>query len=235
MKRSFTLIELLTVIAIIAILAGMLLPALNKARDRARAVQCVSNMKQIGTLEQMYTADNKDYVCPTRCMGGDTGPYSDTGSNWWYRLAPYMGKIAIGANMNDHPLNDLRCPIAEEVTNYGFYMCYAPLIGNSTSEHASGEGLHGGWGGDGSKPNPCKITKVERPSRTGSFMECLGEYASRDRFNLEITWAEGNYFIRDVHADNNNVLYADGHVDVVKIGSATNPSLSDAPYFKWKF
>ena len=61
-KNGFTLIELLVVIAIIAILAAMLLPALSKARERARQSVCMSNLKQIGVCFVMYIQDNDEWI-----------------------------------------------------------------------------------------------------------------------------------------------------------------------------
>ena len=65
-KSRFTLIELLIVISIIAILAALLLPALNKARDKAKSLSCINVLKQSGTGVMQYLSDNDDHFFPTK-------------------------------------------------------------------------------------------------------------------------------------------------------------------------
>ncbi|MCI6288558.1 MAG: type II secretion system GspH family protein, partial [Lentisphaeria bacterium] len=73
--KTFTLIELLVVISIIAILAGMLLPALNAARNKAYAIKCVNQQKQLFYPLITYADDNKEYSVP---VNGDTGTIKRT-------------------------------------------------------------------------------------------------------------------------------------------------------------
>src|SRR5271170_3720942 len=72
-SAGFTLIELLVVIAIIAILAAMLLPALSAAKQRAQAIQCLSNERQLLLAWVMYANDNHDLLVPNRGLNGATG------------------------------------------------------------------------------------------------------------------------------------------------------------------
>ena len=91
--HGFTLVELLVVVAIMAILASMLLPVLNKARERARTATCMNNLKQLGLAWMMYLNDYDEYFPPID-QGNVCWAYPGNYSKNWIRfLAPYVPQI----------------------------------------------------------------------------------------------------------------------------------------------
>jgi len=96
-RRAFTLIELLVVIAIIAILAAILFPVFAQAREKARAVSCLSNQKQIGTGILMYAQDYDETIIPWVTAREYTGqPHNER--TWCWKIQPYIknGALVVG-------------------------------------------------------------------------------------------------------------------------------------------
>lgn len=135
-RKGFTLIELLVVIAILAILAGMLLPALNSVRGKAKTLNCISNMKQIGVGFEFYLADNDrfymmDCVTWVPVEGKSASFYSWTGPahnarEWRGTLCPYIEDYKIRRNcpaVLDYNANSSAVqPIGCDMRTYG---CFA--------------------------------------------------------------------------------------------------------------
>jgi len=107
--RGFTLIELLVVIAIIAILAAMLLPALAKAKEKAKTIRCASNEKQIGLAYLMYSQDNANFLPVAGVLY--SGGVSPVG--WFLEISPYIGRGTTNAATLSATNSVVACPSAK--------------------------------------------------------------------------------------------------------------------------
>jgi prepilin-type N-terminal cleavage/methylation domain-containing protein/prepilin-type processing-associated H-X9-DG protein len=198
-RKGFTLIELLVVVAIIAILAAMLLPALSKARERARQAVCINNLKQIALGFMMYLQDY-DERFPRRTEGCD--PFTGATKYWRTHILDYI--CAYTRGYTEKKKEVFHCPSHRTFAFDNYNLSYGYNYYGSGNQDGFGYKSH---------PAPpsrsIKYSMVEDPYNTIVVADSSG----RASVNDIITHSKfANYPIGDRHSGGANVLWADWHV-----------------------
>ena len=186
-KQRFTLLELLIVIGIIAILAGLLLPALNQAQKTARSTQCIGNFKQIGLIQAQYLSDSNDYL-PNL---GNATKLIDT---WAVTYAKFNGININQANSwcgRPSPKSIWVCPSLRRIWNNGDRDTY------------------GMWSYLGAR----KTNPITKPARQIVQMDSMYDKTTSNQWNLVTGYFSINENVKVAyrHKMKAGALYLDGH------------------------
>jgi prepilin-type processing-associated H-X9-DG protein len=229
-RNAFTLVELIVLVAMIAILAAILFPVFAQARDKARTTTCISNLKQIGLGITQYIQDNDETICPF-------GYPTSSGARYWYGtynsgtgvydmsqglLQPYMKNVKIQDCPNAPPITSAtgNRPVA-----YGFnydYLYFPTYSGDPSSpDYAKLSG----------NPIPAALCAFDSPSETimmsgNGFIE--PNTGSMARYSLirppsQSTYYDGVYggtygeTVHGLHQGCANVLWCDGHASARRV------------------
>lgn len=211
-RRGFTLVELLVVIAVIAILAALLLPALARAKESARRIRCTSNLRQLGLATQMYWADNED-----QCFRYRSG-FTNKGVTYWF------GWLEQGAE-GQRAFDATQGALYPYLQGRGVEIC--PSLNYSLGQFKlKAKGAAYGYGynlhlSTAAHQPPVRISTLTRPTDTALFADAAQVNTFQAPASPANPMLEENYYISTNtaeatthfrHGQKANVIYCDGHV-----------------------
>jgi prepilin-type N-terminal cleavage/methylation domain-containing protein len=193
---AFSLVELLMVIAIIALLASLLLPALSRAKDKAQSAQCFSNLRQWGLAYRQYADDNHDYL-PRRGQGVQPLAQIDRPEDWfnalplYLKLPSYQRLFTNGQRLTPGDHSVFVCPVATDPGSNHF-LPYAMNMNLCP------------WGNSG-LTDPTKFGDVVEPVHVVTLTDGPGQYSA--------TYPSKNpYTPTPRHGARLNILFLTGNV-----------------------
>jgi len=241
---AFTLVELLVVIGIIALLISVLLPSLNRARESARTVACLSNLRQLGLANQMYANDYKGYIAPMR--GATMGYHASGPQSWASYLTHYLDQTK--PLRNDLPSlttaeqkaynsiwTKIVCP-SEDMSRLAYpenevYYTYAMNI-----DVSSGVYYDRGWGLSTFWAQPGRIRKL---TEINNYTDCMLYMDAADLpYVFRGIWSyyetlgyPPDLYVTPRHNKRFAAVFVDGHGGMIEIEQMTNAGFDDS---MWK-